>query len=489
MRGIVAFATVLAIALTGATAFAHGFGQRFDLPVPMWIWVSGAALTVVLSFAVIIDFLPARLESLDYPRARIEGPRGGAIHAQLTVMSLARGTSVAIFLTTIIAGFVGNAEPGRNLAPTMLWVGFWVGLAFVSALLGDVWAALNPLRIVFQWIDGIHRRVTLRALAPLLPYPRALAAWPAVVLMVIFAGAEHLAENAAVPNDIAVALVAYSAFTWIAMLAFGSDIWLRNGEVFTVFFSLFARFAPLEIRPPHTGAASKERPSGRVWLRPPAVGLLGDREVSFSMVVFVMVVLSSVTFDGFIETPLWHEVLARVVSSSIGAMGSGLVTALVMLVFPLLFLLAFWTCCLAMSAIAGGGERAAPSTSACARRFVLTLVPIAIAYHFAHYLTLLLTAGQSLIPLISDPFGWDWNLFGTADYVPEIGLVGVKTVWWFVVCAIVIGHVLAVYLAHVVALNVMQTRAVAVRSQIPLLALMVAYTMTSLWIVAQPIVD
>jgi len=115
-------------------------------------------------------------------------------------------------------------------------------------------------------------------------------------------------------------------------------------------------------------------------------------------------------------------------------------------------------------------------------------VPIAIAYHLAHYLTLLLTAGQSLIALASDPFGWGWNLFGTAAYAPDLGLVDIGTVWSLLVSAIVIGHVLAVYLAHVVALDLMPTRAIAIRSQIPLLLLMVAYTMASLWILAQPIV-
>jgi hypothetical protein len=119
---------------------------------------------------------------------------------------------------------------------------------------------------------------------------------------------------------------------------------------------------------------------------------------------------------------------------------------------------------------------------------VLTLVPIAIAYHVAHYLSFLAMAGQYLIPLASDPFGWGWNLFGTRNYFVRIGIVDARAVWYISTGAIVIGHIAAVYLAHRVALKLYSDRHIALRSQWPMLALMVCYTMTSLWIIAQPIV-
>ena len=122
-------------------------------------------------------------------------------------------------------------------------------------------------------------------------------------------------------------------------------------------------------------------------------------------------------------------------------------------------------------------------------RFVVTLIPIAIAYHLAHYLTLLVTGGQMLIPLVSDPLGKGWDLFGTGGYVPNLALLDVRTVWTVLVAAIVVGHALAVYLGHVVALDAVPGRAAAIRSQTPLLLMMVVYTMASLWILAQPIME
>jgi hypothetical protein len=118
-----------------------------------------------------------------------------------------------------------------------------------------------------------------------------------------------------------------------------------------------------------------------------------------------------------------------------------------------------------------------------------TLVPIAIAYHLAHYLSLLLIEGQRIVALVSDPLGWGWNLFGTASFVPDTAIVDARFLWLFSVIAIVAGHVIAVALAHAITLQICDDRKTALVSQMPMLALMIGYTMLSLWILAQPIVE
>ena len=123
------------------------------------------------------------------------------------------------------------------------------------------------------------------------------------------------------------------------------------------------------------------------------------------------------------------------------------------------------------------------------RSFALTLVPIAIGYHVAHYLVFLLIQGQYIVPLVSDPFGYGWNLFGTAGYRVDIAIVGARFAWYAAVAAIVTGHVTAVYLAHAKAMRVISGAWAALRSQIPLTALMVVYTFIGLSITAEPIVE
>ena len=66
----------------------------------------------------------------------------------------------------------------------------------------------------------------------------------------------------------------------------------------------------------------------------------------------------------------------------------------------------------------------------------------------------------------------------------NIAIVNSKFVWYLSVSAIVLGHIIAVYLAHQVSFDVFRQRRHALASQYPMLALMVLYTMVSLWIIA-----
>jgi hypothetical protein len=123
-----------------------------------------------------------------------------------------------------------------------------------------------------------------------------------------------------------------------------------------------------------------------------------------------------------------------------------------------------------------------------ARLFAFTLVPIAIAYNVAHNCANLLVQGQQLIALASDPLGLKWNLFGTANFRPDIGLIDARLTWYIAIAAIVAGHVIAVWLAHRLALREFGTRREAALATVPLTLLMVAYTVISLSVIAEPMV-
>ena len=107
-------------------------------------------------------------------------------------------------------------------------------------------------------------------------------------------------------------------------------------------------------------------------------------------------------------------------------------------------------------------------------------------YHVAHFLVFLLIQGQLIIPLASDPFGFGWDIFGSENYRLNFNIVAPTFYWATSVVAIVIGHIIAVFLAHSIALRLGKTRGEAVRSQFPMLVLMVGYTVASLWIITQP---
>lgn len=111
--------------------------------------------------------------------------------------------------------------------------------------------------------------------------------------------------------------------------------------------------------------------------------------------------------------------------------------------------------------------------------FVHSLVPIALAYAVAHYFSLAVFEGQGSLALLSDPLGRGWDLFGTADWRIDYRAVTPTTIAWVQAGAIVVGHVIGVVVAHDRAVA-MFDRKRADRSQRPLLAVMVAYTVGGL---------
>ena len=496
-----AFGAAMA-AIGAGPAAAHGFGQRYDLPVPLGLWIGGAAATVGLSFVAIGLFMRWRPSGTRYPRLNLLRWRIPRLLAARPTRIAAQSVALALLLLVVAAGLFGDQTPTRNLAPTAIWIVWWVGFAYMSAVVGNLWAVINPVAAVFAWAEAAARRwPSLPRPTLALSWPARLGAWPAIVLFAAFAWSELVFEGRAIPQRLALLLIAYIVVTWAAMAVVGRAAWLQNGDPFAVAFGILARFAPTEIRSvaracardggencQNCGCFDASSAEAREWnLRPFGVGLLRTDDITSSMVVFVLLMLSTVTFDGLTATPLWavlenwlYGLLPGTGATRLAVIGTGGL-ALCAVVFVAVYRFFAWG-----MAAAAGGELTAATT---ARLFVLSLVPIAIAYHLAHYFGYLLIQGQLIIRLASDPFGFGWNLLGTAHYRPDIGIVGARFAWYLAVIAIVLGHIVAVAVGHIVALREYTTRRAALRSQLPMLALMVGYTMVSLWIIAQPITE
>jgi len=472
-------AAVAGVCSLTVPAHAHGFGQRYDLPLPLSLYLFGTAAAVVLSFAIVGLFARDAPGASGYPRIDLLArPLPQQIGRALgTFLKL---FSISLLVLTVIAGFYGSQNPYQNIAPTLVWIIWWVGLAVFSAFLGDLWVLINPWRALFDWADQLYRASGGRGLGLRWPYPEALAMWPAFALLLGVSWTELVFPSPAVPANIAWLLLFYSLLTWTGMAAFGSVAWVKHGEVFSVFFGVFARFAPTE---PSTRDLSGEH---GLALRPFGAGLLANEPASTSMVAFVLLVLSSVLYDGLLSTPEWAEVERQLlgVLPSLGEVGSVIVRTIGLVAFWGLFFGAYVAVSAVMSIVA-----VFHSPWEIARNFAFTLVPIAIAYHLAHYLVYLLTQGQYIVPLASDPFGYGWNLVGTAGYRVDISIVGARFAWYAAVTSIVLGHIAAVYLADVRAHQILKTRGAALRSQVPLTSLMVVYTFVSLSILAEPIVE
>ena len=274
---------------------AHGLAQRYDLPLPLGFYLLAAGAAVAVTF-MILALVVRRPKAValgawhDRVLARGIVPPVAAIIAQTV--------SVAIFILIVAAGLFGHQNPFKNLAPVAVWVIWWVGLALLAAFVGNFWALLNPWAALFGFAEWLARlwggRLSLR-----LPYPVWLGAWPACALLLVFAWLELIAPGRDVPRNIAIAIAIYSGLTWAGFAAFGRDVWLKSGEVFSVVFGLFGRFAPL-----HLGSNQ-----GWHWsLRSYASGLRTHQPLDASLTAFTLLVLGTVTVDGLMETPLWASV-------------------------------------------------------------------------------------------------------------------------------------------------------------------------------------
>ena len=502
-------AAVIAVAFGFAvsTVSAHGFGERYALPIPLNMFMIAAAATVAASFVVIGLFVNKQSSEFSYPRYNLlTKPVVGPILRNRVFVMVIKLVSVAVFLLVIATSLFGINKPVENFSPTFVWIVWWVGMGYISALLGNFWMMVNPWKTVFEWIEGFIAGKSSGNVG-LFEYPDNWGIWPAVGLFFVFAWLENVYNGAAVPFKLGLILLAYSIVTWGGMIAFGKYTWLRHGELFSVLFAFFARFSPTEVRVSDDrlctrcdGCANKTsvcidcyqcfetaKPDQREFnVRPFAVGLANPGSITSSSAIFVVLTLAFVTFDGISETNAWLEIQDSLQSVVSGLPGDtfGIIDTMGILIVPAVFLAVYM-------AFAWGIRQFEGTTDSpvfdIAKVFVVSLIPIALAYNMAHFVSLLAIQGQGIIPLVSDPFGNGWDIFGTAGYRVNNNIITTGFVWWVSIVAIVLGHIISVYIAHVISLRRMPTASQAVKSQYPMLALMVFYTATSLWIIAQPI--
>lgn len=428
---------------------AHGIGTRADLPVPTTLAAVGAGLAVVISFVVLATLwrhprFAGGTAGRPLPLAVQRGVDSTAVRLVLQLVTL-----LALVLVVTV-GLAGPDSTTLNLAPWVFYITFWVGLVPASLLLGPVWRALNPLRLLHAALAGLLRldRETGR-----FALPDRVGYWPAAASIGVFAWFELVYPNRAEPVDVAVFITGYAVLHTGAALAFGRR-WFDRGEGFEVYSSLLGSMAPLG-----------RRDDGRLVLRNPFDGLEAIRPAP-GLVGIVVVLVGSTAYDGLARTSFWQANVPA------GVPDATLALVCAVLLIGVVYLLGTW------SLVAPGPHSDGPAPAA----FAHTIVPIAAGYAIAHYFSLLFIGGQQSVILASDPFGTGANLFGTAGRVIDYTVLGTTTIALVQVGAIVAGHVAAAVSAHDRAVRLFPPR-VALRTQYPLLAAMVALTVGAVGLV------
>ena len=429
---------------------AHGIVGRADLPIPEVLFGAAAAAVLVLSFAALAS---------QWSRPRLERWPERRLFELPVAADVALGTLGVLALgVTAYAGLAGTGNERENLAPTVVYVAFWVGVPCVSLLLGDVWRLLSPWRAIGRAAGSIAARVAGAGLPEPLVYPERLGRWPAATGVIGFGICELCWATAREPAPLALLMLAYVVVMLVGMSLYGVEAWTRNADAFAVYFGMFAALAPLARR------------AGALVVRPPLVGAARiDGRVAGTGAV-LLAGIGVTAFDGAAEGPLFNELLPRLQDMFAG-LGAGPRTALE---------LGFTTGLLASVAVVALIWWAARP----GRRLVHSLAPILAAYVVAHYFSLLAYNGQDLARLASDPLGDGSDLFGTAAAGIDYGVVSATAIWYVQVAALVAGHLAALVLAHDRALVLYGSRRDATRSQLVMLVLMVCFTCLGLWLLS-----
>jgi hypothetical protein len=451
---------------------AHGIGAVKDLPLPLWLFYYTGAIVLVVSFVALgVLWTKPRLENNHWER-----PLPGWLQRILlsTVLRVVfSGFAFFLLVLVFLAALIGEPSQGANLAPTFVFVIFWVGMVPLVVLFGNVWRVLNPWRAAADGVAWLAGRLGV-TWEPLARYPERLGRWPAAALLFAFTAYELAYLDSAEPRSIALAILIYSWISWVGAAVFGRETWFENCDGFTLYFGFLSRIAVF-------GKTQRED-SRDLVLRPPFAALARWDVVPGTLAV-VAVMLGSVAFDGFNRTATWQNRLFRIEAELINSPGlSDFVVALVNLAGLTVFVLlvaGFYLLAVAGARAVAHSER--PLVSA----FVYSLVPIALAYALAHYFSLLVNQGQFAIPLASDPFGFGWDVLGTSDYAPNLTALTPNMIWYTQVGVLIAGHVAGLVLAHDRAIALFSSSRTAVRTQYAFLILMVLYTVGGLWLLSQ----
>lgn len=436
-------------------ALAHVSEQGFVLLLPTGAYISAGvavvALTVIALFAV-----PERAVTRMFSRRALPFGGFGTLPVITSLLSF------CIMCFGIYIGIYGSRNPLSNLMPLGFWTVGWIALVSLAAFVGNIWAWINP------WMGLYH---LLRIKEPLVRLPEGVGVWPATLMLVAFAGF-LLADPA--PDDparLAQLVAGYWGLTFLGLILFGPN-WCQRAELGQVLFAAFASLAVIRLQPP----AGIGGPGWQIAQAPPvqAAGL------------FALTMLGVGSFDGLNETFWWLgqigvnplEFPGR--SAIVGVTVLGLLGAILGLM--VVFAVVVWL-----------GMRLARKQVPFGLAFgwlALCVLPIALVYHMAHYLTAFIVGIQYTIAAVSDPFATGADLLGIQPFRVTTGFFNridtVRLIWVTQAGLVVLGHVWSVLLAHRVAITLFGDHRRAATATLPLSIFMIGYTFLGLWLLAAP---
>ena len=431
---------------------AHGIGGAKDLPIPAEYAMAGAGAALAVSFIVLA--LAWRQPRFDADHLGRPLPAGFA--------SAVESAAFAVTLRVLGLAFFGYVAWAAVAGPDLLtnptfgavYVLLWVGIVPLSLLFGPFYRAVSPVRtlhLVFTRLTGGRPEDGLLRLSRWVGY------WPAALGLLAFVWLELVYPESTYLSPVRLWFATHVVTMLVGAAIFG-DEWFETADPFEVFSTLVGRLSVFG-----------RTLDGTLVLRSPLGNLDGVR-VRPGLVAVVAVLFGSTAFDSFKDSNEW---LRFTQSSTVSSTWLDLAA---LLAFCAGVGITFSVATMATGVEHGLARRTLPD------RFAHSMVPIIVGYLTAHYLSYFVEVGQQTVVQLSDPLSKGWNLLGTADLPVSYWLSEHPTFLAIIkVLAVVAGHVLGVIAAHDRAIKLLPRRH-QLTGQLPLLLVMVFYTVTGLYL-------
>lgn len=516
--------------------------------IPPWMYYLSIAGVLAVSFGVLARrgnapaiaarSQPSGLVQLQLPPRDSLEPAGDRIDLlgnrvvrfvakSRVVRFVAQATIVGLFFLVVAAGLFGNQNPALNIAPILTWTVWWGGLVILIAFAGKAWCWVCPWDAVAGWMEKLRFwKKADEGLGLNLKWPRPLR--NIVIATVLFVGLTWIELGFGVTMRPAV--TAYLALAMLLMAIAGAFLFEKKGFCRYACLvgrvsGLYAMFSGVEVRSKDRSVCrscpGKECVHGSqtaygcptflfpgyltsntyciqcmecvqacpednlaINLRPWGADLVGQHRPRSDEAYLALLMLSITGFHGLTMTPNWARLtdwLSR--SLSLGNLLAFSLGMTLLMLLPILVYAALVWCSYYLGNNAAADGRL--SFHDYLVRYAYALLPIALFYHLAHNMEHLLMEGPKVVALISDPFGWNWNVLGTAHWSTP-PLVSLDVLWIVQVALVLVGHVYSLWIAHNTSRQLFRDRRSALRSQLPMLAATIAFSIFSLWLLKQP---
>ncbi len=444
-KRVAAVVVAVAVASFAEPAMAHAMGLSGQDAgdAPFWfVMVTGGG---VVGGSFLFATLLTDHEAIQMVNAwRLRVPVDGRLRR--AVVAVAGLVSVAALVGILVVAFAGPEFGRSNAAVLLVWAGWWAGYTISVYLLADSWPLVDPWRRLADVLPQLER-----------PYPERFGSWPAVAGLLGLVWLEVVSPVSENPRLLGAIIAGYTVVTLAGAVAFGREAWFGHVDPIAHVFRFFGRIAPIQ------------RTDAGFAVGLPASSLARPSEPAEDETAFIVALLWATTYDGLVSTGPWAQSAEFLVG--LGVPPLALYVGL---------LVAGYALFLAVYRIASRRARESAdslvSADYVARWFAPALLPIAAGYHVAHFLGYFLQLSEQLLRTVAAPLSlMTPSLVSLPGWFASLQLV-------FVVA----GHLFAIWVAHALSFELFPGRLQPIRSQYPFTFVMIFYTMTSMWIIAQP---